>query len=197
MEANWFIGLPFPVTSLPGEELKRLPAGTRAFDPADLHVTVAFLGAVGENRALRAWGRLKAGDALPLSAAIGPRATFGAPRRPSALGLDLDNGADDSPLTRFIADWRDVLRAAAGLAAEARPVRPHVTLGRPPRRTDADWKRALATWIGGPVEDAPVTLERIALYTRAEPGDQRRFREVRSFPASGTGRSAEANTRNR
>ncbi len=183
MEANWFIALPFPLASLPREELTRLPAGTRAFDPADLHVTVAFLGAVGEHRALRAWEQLETVDALPVSATIGPRAVFGSPRRPSALGLDLDTERDGSPLTRFIVEWRNGLRAAAGLAPEKRPVRPHVTLGRPPRRTDADWQRALATWIDRPAAHAPVTLERIALYTRAEPGDQRRFREVRSLPA--------------
>lgn len=184
MEANWFIALPFPSASLPREELAQLPAGTRAFDPADLHVTVAFLGAVGEHRALQAWEQLTTGDALPLSATIGPRAIFGPPRRPSALGLDLDTERDDSPLTGFIAEWRNGLRVAAGVAPEERPVRPHVTLGRPPRRTDADWRRALATWIGRPVAEAPppVTLERIALYTRAEAGEPRRFREVRSFP---------------
>lgn len=192
MEANWFIALPFPAASLPGKEPERLPAGTRAFDPADLHVTVAFLGAVGEHRALRAWAQLRIGAALPLSAAIGPHAVFGPPHRPSALGLDLDTGTDDSPLARFIAEWRNVLRAAAGLAPEQRPVRPHVTLGRPPRRIDSDWRHALATWIDRPVIDAPVTLERIALYTRAEPGNQRRFRMVRSFPGPATDRSCDA-----
>ncbi len=183
MEANWFIALPFPAASLPREELTRLPAGTRAFAPADLHVTVAFLGAIGERRALDAWARLDTGDALPLPATIGPRAVFGPPRRPSALGLDLDIGAEKSPLTHCIAAWRNEVRAAAGLAAEERPVRPHVTLGRPPRRTDAAWQRALAIWIDQYAAHIPVTLERIALYTRAEPGDWRRFREVRTFPA--------------
>ena len=189
MEANWFIALPFPPESLPREELHGLPAGTRAFEPADLHVTVAFLGAVGERCALDAWRQLDVGDALPLSATIGPRALFGSPRRPSALGLDLDPDTDESALTRFIAERRNGLRAAAGLAPEQRTVRPHLTLGRPPRRTDAAWQRALAAWIDRPAAHAPATLERIALYTRAEPGDRRRFREVRSCPAPSTDRS--------
>ncbi len=183
MEANWFIALPFPPASLPGEELTRLPAGTRAFDPEDLHVTVAFLGAAGEQRALRAWRRLEINDALPLPTTIGPRAVFGAPRRPSALGLDLDTASGDGALTRFIAAWRDALRATAGLAPEQRQVRPHVTLGRPPRRCDADWEHALAAWIDQPTLHTPVRLERIALYTRAAPGGRRRFREVRAYPS--------------
>ncbi|WP_070988652.1 2'-5' RNA ligase family protein [Halofilum ochraceum] len=182
MEANWFIALPFPPESLPREELQGLPAGTRAFEPADLHVTVTFLGAVGERCAREAWRALDIREALPLSATIGPRALFGSPRRPSALGLDLDPDTDDSALTGFIAEWRNELRTAAGLAPEQRPVRPHVTLGRPPRRTDAAWQRALAAWIDRPAAHAPATFERIALYTRAEPGDRRRFREVCSCP---------------
>lgn len=183
MEANWFIALPFPAASLPREEPARLPAGTRLFAPADLHVTVAFLGAVGEQRALHAWECLDPADALPLQATIGPRAVFGSPRRPSALGLDLDAGTDNSALGRCIAAWRNDLRAAAGLVPEERAIRPHVTLGRPPRRTDAAWQRALAEWIDQPAIDAPVTLERLALYARADPGDRGRFRKVRVFPA--------------
>ena len=182
MRANWFIALPFPVASLPAGERKGLPEGTRPFDPADLHVTVAFLGAVGARRALRAWERLESVDALPLIATLGPRAAFGAPRRPSALGLDLDAGGRDGALTRFISQWRNTLRAAADLTAEERPVRPHVTLGRPPRRTDDAWRRALKGWIDRPADHCAVRLDRVALYTRADPDGRRRFREVHTFP---------------
>lgn len=189
MAANWFIALPFPATGPTGQELERLPTGTRAFDPRDLHVTLAFLGEVGEERALCAWEQFDIGSTLPLSAAVGPRAVFGSPRRPSALGLDLDAGTDDSPLTRFIAEWRDVLRSAAGVAPETRPVRPHLTLGRPPRRTDAAWQQALNAWLAGTAEHAsPVTLEQVALYTRAESGQPRRFRAVRTFAPDAIGR---------
>lgn len=182
MQANWFIALPLPPTSLPPGELAQVPAGTRTFAPEDLHVTVAFLGAVGEQRALHAWSRLDTDAELPLQASIGARAVFGSPRRPSALGLDLDTAGSDGALTRFITAWRNTLREAAGLAPEQRPARPHVTLGRPPRRTDTSWKNALAAWLDRPPPDTLIRLERIALYTRAEPGGARRFREIRTLP---------------
>lgn len=185
MQANWFVGLPFPRESLPGDELALLPEGTRAFDPEDLHVTLAFLGAIGERSALRAWERFEPHDAaLPLCTTLQRRAVFGAPHRPSALGLDLDPAGGDAPLTRLIAEWRNLLRSTAGLEPEQRPVRPHVTLGRPPRRTGTDWREALSAWLDRPLPQASVRLERIALYTRAEAGSRRRFREVRVFPSA-------------
>jgi 2'-5' RNA ligase len=179
MQANWFIALPFPPTALPVEELERLPAGTRGFHPDDLHVTVAFLGAVGERRALRAWRRLGPGNTLSLHATLGARAVFGPPRRPSALGLEVDGANGEAQLRHFIAAWRDILREAADLDADPRTVRPHVTLGRPPRRPDADWNHELTAWLDCPAIHAPVCLDRIALYTRANPDAGRRFREVR------------------
>jgi|AntRauTorcE11898_2_1112593.scaffolds.fasta_scaffold00781_12 2'-5' RNA ligase len=183
MVANWFIALPFPAACLQADEWAQLPTGTRAFDPEDLHVTVAFLGAIGEQRALRAWERFRAGDELPVATTTGARATFGAPRRPSALGLDLDTGSRDGALTRFISEWRNTLRAAADLVREERPVRPHVTLGRPPRRTDDEWRHALTAWIDRSAAHDAVSLDRIALYTRGDPDGRRRFREVYVFPS--------------
>lgn len=179
MESNWFIALPFPPAALPEREFERLPVDTRAFDPADLHVTVAFLGAVGEQRALRAWARFGNERVPALRTTVTRRAVFGPPRRPSALGLELDGENSEAPLPRFIAEWRDALRDAAGLDADPRPIRAHVTLARPPRRTDAQWERALAEWLHRPAINTAAYLDRIALYTRAEPGDRRRFREVR------------------
>lgn len=178
--ANWFIALPVAARQLPRAAMDELPPGTRAFHPLDLHVTVAFLGAVGEARALRAWTALEQRATAPIDAAIGPRATFGNPRRPSALGLDLDADRPDSGLAGLIAAWRDPLRRAADVAAEERPVRPHVTLGRPPRRPNAAWWRACRRWLATSDAPASVHLDRIALYTRASPDAAQRFRAVRT-----------------
>lgn len=179
---NWFIAFPFPSSSLPSGTMASLPSGTRAFEPDDLHITVAFLGPVGENRALAAWERLAATAGSPCRTHLGPRAAFGSPRRPSALGLDLDGAPEDGALTQFLDEWRDRLRADAGLAAENRPVRPHVTLGRPPRRPDTHWPGRLAAWLGGGDDHGdPVVLDRVALYTRADRDARRRFRQVRQL----------------
>lgn len=177
---NWFIALPFPPAALPPGTLRERPEGARLVERDDLHVTVAFLGAVGENRALAAWAELADCDEAAPTAALGPRACFGNPRRPSAFGLELDPGGSGT-LARFIAAWRDPLRAATGLAPERRGVRPHVTLGRPPRRAGRSWDRRLSAWLQVPTPAASVTFEQIALYTRAEAHSQRRFQTPRRY----------------
>lgn len=184
-EANWFIALPLAAAALPEGTLTALPAGTRAFHPADLHVTIAFLGAVGEDRARDAWAALTQPPEAAICATLGPRAALGPPRRPTALGLELDAGQPDSDLTRLIATWRDPLRMAAGLAPETRAVRPHVTLGRPPRDAAQQWRRALADWLEGEIETRVIPLERIALYTRASSQQPQRFRAVHTLRLGG------------
>jgi 2'-5' RNA ligase len=168
---NWFVALPLDARQLPTGELDALPPGTRGFHPLDLHVTVAFLGPVGHETALDAWSTADWSSEPALRAFTGPRATFGSPRRPSAYGLELEDAAGN--LQAFIARWRDHLLAAADRPADTRAVRPHVTLGRPPRRR-GDTIR-LRAWLAASPGPAPVTLDRIALYTRADPGDDRRF----------------------
>ena len=176
--SNWFIALPVPAQALPADALTALPRGTRPMHADDLHVTVAFLGPVGEHRAERAWDRIGTLARPPLQTHVGGRAALGSPRRPSALALDLDGAAGDRELTAFIEQWRDDLCAAAGVTAERRPVRPHVTLGRPPRRPDAAWRDALNAWLVRSFDAGAMRLDTIALYTRAESGDQRRFRRT-------------------
>lgn len=178
---NWFIGLPVAAQELPAGLLGSIPPGLRRFHADDLHLTVAFLGAVRPDAARAAW-RL-AGDIEegPLRADTGPLAAFGRPGRPSAYGLEL--GAGGEAVAAFIARWRDPLRAAAGVGAERRDVRPHVTLARPPRRGARTIRERADTWLAqaqpGP---ATLTLERIALYTRAPPGDERLFQRVDEAP---------------
>lgn len=168
---NWFIALPLDARELPPGELDALPPGSRRFHPGDLHVTVAFLGPVDRDTALHAWSAADWASQSPLHAVTGPRATFGSPRRPSAYGLELEDSGRD--LHAFIESWRDHLLAAADRPPETRAVWPHVTLGRPPRRGgDTIHPRE---WLASSPEATPLTLDRIALYTRADPGDDRRF----------------------
>lgn len=187
--ANWFIALPVSAGQLPPDATRELPSGTRTLHPDDLHVTVAFLGAVGETRALRAWSALEPPAGPPVSARIGPRATFGNPRRPSALGLDLEPRRGHGELARVIEARRNPLREAAGVEPEVRAVRPHVTLGRPPRRPSTAWWRACEQWLAAADPPASLRFDRIALYTRADGDPERGFRMLRTLhwrhPADG------------
>lgn len=168
---NWFIALPLDADDLPAGELDALPAGTRRFHPADLHVTVAFLGPVDCATALQARELVDWSGQPPMRVATSARATFGSPARPSALGLEFND--PDGKLTAFIGTWRDHLLAAADRPPERREVRPHVTLGRPPRRGSDSI--ALRDWLAASPAPAPVLLDRIALYTRAEADAGHRF----------------------
>lgn len=174
---NWFIGLPVDAGELPAGLMDSIPPGLRRFHADDLHVTVAFLGAVGPEAARAAWARVADIDAGPLRVQTGPLAGFGRPARPSAYGLELDRGGD--ALAEFIGRWRDPLRAAAGVGPEGRDVRPHVTLARPPRRGGRTIRARADAWLAR-TAPAPATLTfaRIALYTRADAGDERLFRRV-------------------
>lgn len=172
---NWFIGLPVRAGELPPDIVASLPAGIRRFHADDLHVTVAFLGAVGRNAADRAWSVTDWSRLPPLTAVTGPRASFGHPRRPSAYGLEIESDR----LVRFIRDWRDVLLEAAGRPPETRDVRPHVTLGRPPRRrADAIRDRA-RRWVDVQQAGTPLRLDRIALYTWSDDRRERQFVRMR------------------
>ncbi len=102
--ANWFIALPVTAEALPADVIDGLPAGLRRLHPDDLHVTVAFLGPVGEDCALTAWAETEDIDAGPFELRTGAPAALGRPRRPSAYGLDL---VADRSFIDWVAYWRD------------------------------------------------------------------------------------------
>ncbi len=187
---NWFIGLPVRAQELPAGILDSLPAGIQRFHAEDLHVTVAFLGPVAERAACAAWS-LQDWSRLPvLSAATGPRAAFGNPRRPSAYGLEIDGEA----LERFVADWRDPLLEAAGRPPDPRSVRPHLTLGRPPRRLAATMRGRAREWLQGEQPPVPIRLDRIALYTWSDQRPRRQFARVRECGFGGPDAAADGVT---
>ena len=175
---NWFIGLPVRADELPAGVLASLPAGIHRFHAEDLHITVAFLGPIGERRARGAFEITDWTQWPTLSAMTGPRAAFGNPRRPSAYGLDVEGEA----VRRFLAAWRDPLLHAAGRPAETRAVRPHVTLGRPPRRLAATMRDRARPWLDESQPSMPLRLDRIALFTGSDERPHRLFTRLRECP---------------
>lgn len=191
--ANWFIGLPVAAEALPAGVIDTLPAGLRRLHPDDLHITVAFLGPVGERRALTAWAETEAIDAGPFALRTGTPAALGRPRRPSAYGLDL---LADETFVHWMAHWRDRLRAAADVEPETRSVRPHVTLARPPRTAGPAIQQRARAWLDNTEpEAASLLLDRIVLYTSSDGAGPQRYRWVRqrTLPArTGSGPEADA-----
>jgi len=115
------------------------PAAVRRVPEANLHVTLAFLGARGEDDATAA-GALLARHARPLGALRSAGALWLPPRRPGVLTVALSAGRD---LSSLHADLVAGLESAIGFEPERRPLRPHVTVGRVPRGTRIDTRRAL------------------------------------------------------
>ncbi|MEZ4700235.1 MAG: 2'-5' RNA ligase family protein [Rhodothermales bacterium] len=179
MAANWFIA--WPASPLAGFEalFEGAPEGIRRFHPADLHLTVAFLGPVGEARALAAWEVACAAPASPVTIRLGPLEPFGPRRHPSAYAFEVQTGR------RALVEWMRRHQAAIVDAAGAPPAihepRPHLTIARPPRQADASVRARIEAWarqVRPPAE--PMVLDRIALYTWAADRSVRLFQEMRS-----------------
>jgi 2'-5' RNA ligase len=115
------------------------PPAVRRVPAVNLHVTLAFLGSRGEDEAVAVAGLLAA-HARPVGSLQTADALWLAPRRPSVLTVAL---RADPALPALQGELAAALQGAIGLQAEARPFRPHVTVGRVARDTRIDARRAL------------------------------------------------------
>jgi 2'-5' RNA ligase len=173
---NWFLALVVPEQAALLAATAGLPPGLRRFQPADLHLTLAFLGACGEDRALRAWQAIAPIGHPPIRACAGAWRAMGPPRRPSAYALTLGRGRRLT--ARLIESCRAAALAGAELPCDDRPPLPHITLARPRLRAvgATDSREAMAAWLRhAPVPGQPFTLEEIGLYRWAEDRGQRLF----------------------
>lgn len=167
MKPNWFVAVPVAVESwLPGL-LRDLPESCRAFDAADVHMTVAFLGAMSADRVSLVRAAMNTMQAAPFHVRLGEVLALPSRKRPSALSLSVSHGREQA--VDLIARWRNPLIAAAQARPDERPPLPHITVARPRRRADADGRRAALAWAErAAVPDVLIPMERIALYTWAD-----------------------------
>jgi len=186
--SNWFIALPVPAEPWfdPWLEHCGPPPALRMFAKSDLHLTVAFLGGVSEERALAAFELAAAFPLAPLDVSLGEVEALGAEQRPSAFSALLKQGRVE--VERAMTSSRHALWARAGAQSDSRPALAHVTLARPSRKISAaDLQRAIA-WARSLQLGEPVCrLERIALYTWSEDRRETLFRIVRDVPLAHAG----------
>lgn len=116
-----------------------MPPGARAVSDANLHATLHFIGAIDREHIPALWAALSEVPARPVCL--------------TATGLAIWKGGTavlqlqgDAPLARLHADTGAALRAC-GIALDARPFSPHVTLARgaagielPPAPDALDWR---------------------------------------------------------
>lgn len=179
MPANWFIALPVPAGAW--FEAVQPPSGVRRFASSDLHLTVAFLGAVSPERASRAFEHARSFPLPKTVVRLGPIEALGSRRRPAAFAAVVEQGR--LQVEHAVGLARPAMWEAAGSIADPRPPLAHVTLARPMRRATAgEIERALSWAKGLRLEGALAQLERIALYTWAEDRATSLFRMVAELP---------------
>jgi 2'-5' RNA ligase len=176
---NWFFAFPLPGAFV--LELPEPPRALRRYHPDDVHLTLAFLGGVGEAGAERALSaldqRLAQETPRAIEVGLGEVVPMGSKRRYSALSALLERGRDEA--AACITALRDALTEVASGRRERRPAKPHITVARPrSRASDADRELGLRWAEGLDLRSVSARLDRIALYTWSEDRRQRLFRIV-------------------
>ena len=176
MKPNWFIGWPVSAGAW-WQHVPEPPRGIRRFHPQDLHITLAFLGAVSESDARRAWERLPPPPSFEIS--LGRVVPMGNPRRYSALSALLDRGRES--VEAWMALHRPDVLAHAGAPPARHGIMAHCTLARPQRRTSQAAREAGLRWASElAVSTESLHLGQLALYTWSRDRKHRLFRIVAS-----------------
>lgn len=177
---NWFIGWPFEA-DVP---LEPVPDRVRGFAPEDRHVTLAFLGPCGPDRAAAAWAIARACPIAKRTVTLGSLTLLGNPRQPSAIAALLDAGRAE--VEAEMAAHRGALLAAAEARPDDRPPKAHVTLARIQRKASPVQRRQAADWAAAqrprPGPGVGAELAALALYTWSEDRRTRLFRVVARQP---------------
>lgn len=177
---NWFLA--FPLDGRFVLDLPELPPGFRRFHPDDVHLTLAFLGGCGEEKARQALAelerRLDASPLTVLTVSLAEVVPMGGSRRNyTALSALLGRGRSEA--IAAIAEFRDALTEIASGRHERRAPKPHVTFARPRiRASEADRESGLGWAEAQDLRHVTARLDRIALYTWSETRRERWFQIV-------------------
>lgn len=177
MRPNWFIAL--PVEARPWFDARfEIPSQVfRRFHPDDLHMTVAFLGAVEETQARTAFRINTLWGGGPMDVTLGPVVPMGNPRRYSALSVLLADGKER--VCELLDQVKAPMLEAVGAKPDSRPHKPHITVARPKRKASKQDRREGLDWAADfDLSDVRVRLNRIALYTWSEDRRERLFHIV-------------------
>ena len=155
------------------------PRFLRFVDPDLMHLTLHFLGEVDSDAAARLTAELDRRLAdVDVALALGAGGTFGPAARTAVawLGVDGDRAALDDLVLHI-----EAAVTAAGLPAEARPFRPHLTLARVARAASAEQRRAIAATVASldPPPPSPTRFRELVVVRSYLGGAQPRY-EVRS-----------------
>lgn len=109
-------------------EAARAPRAVRWASSSQMHVTLRFIGEVGDAEGARLVGSLTPPLSVPpFSVALGAPGVFPGPGRPRVLWIGLADGIAGAAASHAAIEHR---LNAAGVPPEARSFRAHLTLGR-------------------------------------------------------------------
>jgi 2'-5' RNA ligase len=150
--------------------LGTLPPRVRALHPADVHVTLAFLGGVTPEAARAAFDAVAPLPLVAMNVSLGAVVPLGPDSRWTALSALIEDGGALAEVMRTV---REVAACAAHTIPETRPPLPHVTIARLHAKASPDERAAAEHWARERRGGAVLRLDRLALYTgrrHKEPG---------------------------
>ena len=174
---NWFVGIPIAATDWLPELQAGAPPGLRFFNPADVHMTIAFLGRLKAERVekvVAAMDAIPATDFSPFNVRLGHLLLLPSPRRFSAVSFALSTGAEQA--AQAMDRHRETFYTAADVPGDTRPPLPHITIARPRRGLGAGELREISAWAQS-IEPPRVALQLGApvLYCWARERGERQF----------------------
>ena len=176
------IDLPKPVCWQLGRFVADAPRGVRPVRPAQLHLTLHFLGAVDDDACAALPGALAAVRQPPFTIALRGTGVFPPRGRPTVLWAGV---ADSHPLVELHAATAKAVESC-GLAVEHRPYVPHVTLARLTPAVPRTWTAGFLDATSGLAIDA-IPVDRFHLYqSRKLDGATEHVIEA-TFPQAGSG----------
>ncbi len=182
MRPNWFVALPVPPLDWFDRLVPPPPEGCRRFHRDDLHLTIAFLGAVGEDAARAGLAALR----WPLGlqqVSLGAVVPMGSKHRFSALSALLVEGRE--AIESAMQAARGPVWQAAGAEPDDRPAKAHFTLARPRRSATRAEREAALRWAQAlDLQGTRICLDRVALYTWTADRRERQFRVVETPSSS-------------
>ena len=166
MKPNWFVALPVPAHHwLPGV-LENLPSTCRGFHPSDVHMTLAFFGAMAPDKKQQVLAVMEGMAHHPFTIKLDRLLCLPSTKRVSALSFSVSLGGE--AVCAFMEQWRVPLIEAACGRPDTRPPLAHITVARPLRKAGEQARRAARDW-------ACEVLDRVALYTWSEDRRTRQF----------------------
>lgn len=174
MKPNWFLALSVSAVGWFEERAGPAPEGIQGFDALDLHLTLAFLGSCGPEGAAEAFAASSDWGVGALDVGLGEVVPMGPPERYSALSILLTEGREEveREMGRVRGRWLEI----AGARPDRRPPKAHITIARPLRLATDPQREAALQWASAlDFSGVGLSLQRLALYTRASDRKLRRF----------------------